>query len=91
MNEQIVTAFKKHYGEQALDVRRYDYNTFASGWLEARATERARCAAIVERYADESNPGPVQVAARRIIAAIAAARGPGESAGECSVVDSSVS
>jgi len=50
VNKQIAAAFKKHYGEQAFDARRYDYNTFASGWLEARTTERARCAAIVQRH-----------------------------------------
>ena len=58
--------------------------------IKARDDERARCVAIVERFTDESHPGPVQFAARRIIASIAA-RGSGESAGECSVVDSSVS
>ena len=37
---------------------------------EARSSERARCAAIIERYTDDLQPGPVQIAAREMLAAI---------------------
>ena len=37
---------------------------------EARSTERARCAAIVEGYIHYLQPGPVQMAARDMLAAI---------------------
>jgi len=38
---------------------------------EARTEERARCAAIAERYTTDTHPGPVQIAAREIRDAIA--------------------
>jgi len=37
---------------------------------QVRTTERARCAAIVTAYADDLQPGPVQIAAREMLAAI---------------------
>lgn len=37
---------------------------------EARSTERARCVAIVTAYTDDLRPGPVQIAAREMLAAI---------------------
>ena len=42
----------------------------AETFNQIRIEERARCAAIIERYTDESHPGPVQFAARRTLVAI---------------------
>ena len=69
IDEQIAQAFVQQVRNHCPDAVAVLTLTAIIG--EARATERARCAAIAERYTTDTHPGPVQIAAREIRDAIA--------------------